>query len=137
MAGSPFFVRIKTDVLAIVAAIPPDRVTTFAQIGRHLDVMPRHVAYILARLDPVEFDIYPWFRVIGQVGDIGIPKANHRGESQRQLLASEGHMFDAAGCLIGWAGAEIAIEALTCGVPQQKRPADAPAASRRSRAKLA
>jgi hypothetical protein len=53
MAGSPFFARIRRDVLAIARAVPPGQAVTYADIGAHLDVMPRHVAYILRTLpDP-------------------------------------------------------------------------------------
>jgi methylated-DNA-protein-cysteine methyltransferase related protein len=62
--GSPHFARIKREVLEIVAAIPPGRVATYKDIGDSLDVMPRHVAYILATLDPVDRAHIPWQRVI-------------------------------------------------------------------------
>ncbi len=54
MAKSPFFARIKADVLMTVASIPEGGVVTFRDIGAHLDVMPRHVAYILKMLDAEE-----------------------------------------------------------------------------------
>jgi alkylated DNA nucleotide flippase Atl1 len=45
---------MKGDVLRIVAGVPAGRVVTFADTGAHLDVAPRHVACILATLDPLE-----------------------------------------------------------------------------------
>ena len=39
MAKSPFFARIKADVLTIVASIPEGEVLTFRDIGAHLDVI--------------------------------------------------------------------------------------------------
>jgi methylated-DNA-protein-cysteine methyltransferase-like protein len=53
MARSPFFARIKADVLRIVASIPQGRVVGFADMGAHCDVAPRHVATTLAMLDPI------------------------------------------------------------------------------------
>jgi hypothetical protein len=60
MAGSPFYARIRADVLAIARAVPAGHAITFADIGQHLDVMPRHVAYILKMLpDPAAEGIDP------------------------------------------------------------------------------
>ncbi|UPY38134.1 MGMT family protein [Sediminicoccus sp. KRV36] len=64
MAKSPFFARIKADVLSIVANIPEGEVVTFRDIGAHLDVMPRHVAYILKMLDAEERAAFPAGRVV-------------------------------------------------------------------------
>lgn len=53
MAGSPFFARIRGDVLAILRAVPPGAAVSYADIGAWLDVPARHVAYILKMLpDP-------------------------------------------------------------------------------------
>jgi hypothetical protein len=53
MAGSPFYARIRADVLAILHAVPAGKAVTYADIGAHLDVAPRHVAYILSQgIDP-------------------------------------------------------------------------------------
>ena len=62
--GSPFFARIKRDVLTIVASIPAGSVLTLRDIGLHLDVVPRHVAYILAQLKPEEREGLPVDRVV-------------------------------------------------------------------------
>lgn len=51
MSKSPFFARIRGDVVAILASVPAGQVVTFADIGAHLDVPARHVAYILSRRD--------------------------------------------------------------------------------------
>jgi methylated-DNA-protein-cysteine methyltransferase related protein len=81
MAGSPFYTRIKGDVLAIVSAIPKGKVCTFSSIGEHLDVVPRHVAYILSTLEPLETLQYPWHRVVGNDGNLGKPKSADTGKS--------------------------------------------------------
>jgi len=41
MAKSAAFLRIRQQVLTLVAAIPPGRVCTYQSIGDHLAVMPR------------------------------------------------------------------------------------------------
>lgn len=64
MAGSPFFARIRRDVLAIARAVPEGQAITYADIGHHLDVMPRHVAYILKMLPDPEAEGVDPSRVI-------------------------------------------------------------------------
>jgi len=95
MAGSPFYARIRGDVLAIARSVPPGQAITFADIGRQLDVMPRHVAYILKMLpDPAAEGIDP-----------------------ARIIASDAPH-----------PAIVPVASLDHGVPQQVRPADAPAA---------
>ncbi len=74
MAKSAAFARIKKEVLAIVEAIPSGKVSTYKAIGESLDVMPRHVAYILTTLSEVESEQYPWHRVVSDGGKITAPK---------------------------------------------------------------
>jgi len=126
--GSPFFARIRGDVLAIVAAIPPGRVATFAAIGAHLDVMPRHVAYILAMLSDIEKATIPWHRVVAADGRPGVPKAGADGAPQRALLAAEGAAFDPDGRITDFIARQEEVAALPHGVPRQTRPAAAPRA---------
>lgn len=90
MPKSAAYERIKTGILRIVATIPEGRVATFGDIGRHLDVMPRHVAYILTTLSDDEKARFPWHRVVAEKGKLGKPKFNGFGISQAELLASEG-----------------------------------------------
>mgnify|MGYP002777082728 CR=1 FL=1 len=100
MAGSPFFDRIRRDVLAIARSVPAGKAVTYADIGQHLDVMPRHVAYILKTLpDPASEGVDP-ARIIAS----GIPHP-----------------------------AIVAVASLAHDVPQQTRPADAPAVTPRKR----
>ncbi|WP_237216070.1 MGMT family protein [Falsiroseomonas oryziterrae] len=123
---SPFFARIKGDVLAIVASVPAGRVVTYAAIGAHLDVMPRHVAYILAQLPGIEKATLPWHRAVAADGRLGVPKAGADGESQRALLATEGAAFDPDGRISDFVARQVEVAALPHGVPRQTRPADAP-----------
>lgn len=131
--GSPFFARIKADVLKIVASVPAGRVVSFAGIGAHLDVAPRHVAYILAMLPDAEKATTPWHRAVTEEGTLGAPKAGADGEGQRSLLAAEGATFDEEGRITDFASRQVAVETLDHGVPKQTRPADAPQPRRTSR----
>ncbi len=73
MAKSAAFARIKKEILAIVEAIPNGKVTTYKAIGEALEVMPRHVAYILTTLAEDESEQIPWHRVVSDGGKITSP----------------------------------------------------------------
>jgi methylated-DNA-protein-cysteine methyltransferase related protein len=90
MPRSAAFMRIKTAVLAVTRAIPPGRVTSFRAVGALLDVVPRHVAYILATLSDEEKALVPWHRVVSDDGALERPKYDGSGRSQAELLAAEG-----------------------------------------------
>lgn len=128
---SPFFARIKRDVLAIVATVPAGKLVTFKDIGAHLDVAPRHVAYILSQLDPLEATTVAWFRAVPDDGTLATPKAAPDGRTQAELLAAEGHQVTADGRILDLGGRQVAAGSLPHGVPVQTRPPDAPKASPR------
>jgi methylated-DNA-protein-cysteine methyltransferase related protein len=71
MANSQAYALIKADVLAIVRILPAGFVATHGQIGNHLQVFPRHIAYILATLDAADRADVPWWRVVADGGAIG------------------------------------------------------------------
>lgn len=90
MAKSPFFARIKADVLTILASIPEGGVVTFRDIGAHLDVMPRHVAYILKMLDDAERAAFPADRVVAKAeGALDVASLPH-GVAKQMRPASRG-----------------------------------------------
>jgi methylated-DNA-protein-cysteine methyltransferase related protein len=122
MPKSAAFIRIRADVLAIVRAIPAGRVATFKAIGAHLDVMPRHVAYILRMLSPEEKATIPWHRAVADTGVLDKPKFDGAGQSQADLLAAEGWLIDDQRTLTGFARRQVAIASLKSGVPRQTRP---------------
>lgn len=124
MPKSPAFIRIKADVLKIVAAIPPSHITTFRSIGEHLDVMPRHVAYILTMLSPEEKNRMPWFRVVSDNATMGVPKIAANGKSQATLLCEEGILI--SGNEIASTCERVFIPAgnLNSGVAKQTRQVD-------------
>ena len=96
MPKSDAFIRIKADVLAVVRDIPRGRVCTYARIGRHLDVMARHVAYILATLADDERAGVPWHRVVAESGALNATR-NGRGSEQLARLLAEGVEVTARG----------------------------------------
>jgi methylated-DNA-protein-cysteine methyltransferase-like protein len=125
-AKSPFFARIQRDGLAIIASVPQGRLVTFADVGAHLDVMPRHVAWLMAMLDGPERDLIPWHRAVAADGRV-------EREAQRVAREAEGHAFDPDGRVSGFLSRRVAVAALPHGVAPQKRPADAPVAAKRKR----
>jgi methylated-DNA-protein-cysteine methyltransferase related protein len=133
MAGSTFYARIKGDVLAIVSAIPKGKVCTFSSIGEHLDVVPRHIAYILSTLEPLEKLQYPWHRVVGNDGNLGKPKSADTGESQVVLLALDGILVVENSIAASFAEHFVDCARLKSGVKKQTRPIDAPVAKIKKR----
>lgn len=75
--------------MQVVARIPRGQVTTFAAIGAFLDVVPRQVAFLLARQNDEAREAVPWWRVVGADGSLGRPKRATAGAAQRDLLAAE------------------------------------------------
>jgi methylated-DNA-protein-cysteine methyltransferase related protein len=126
MPKSPFFSRIKGDVLKIVSSIPLGKISTFHSIGAHLDVVPRHVAYILSTLEPLEKIQYPWYRVVGDKGDLGKLKRSELGEPQSELLRAEGILVSKNSVGDRFAAVFIAADQLNSGIKKQSRPANAP-----------
>lgn len=106
MAKSPAFARIKADILAMVAGIPPGRVTTAADLGRQIDVPARHVAYILATLDEFERAATPWWRVVADGGAVGRHK---RCDDQMAALRRDGVAVSAAGIVTDFFQYRVAV----------------------------
>ena len=96
MAGSEAFARIKRDVIDLTCQIPRGKIVTYSTIAGQLDVMPRHVAYILAMLDDQERSEIPWHRVVADGGVIR-STAKRDPALQRQLLMEEGIAFTRQG----------------------------------------
>jgi methylated-DNA-protein-cysteine methyltransferase-like protein len=123
--ASPFFARIKSNCLAIAAHIPKGRVTTFACLGNHLDVTPRHVAYVLATLTENELRDCPWWRVVGNDGQLGKIKLGEHGVSQAAFLEDEGVQVQALQ-VTHFEQHFVETLPLNSGIAQQNRPVDAP-----------
>lgn len=118
MGQSAAFARIRQQVLQLTACVPFGRVTTFAAIGVHLEVLPRHVAYILATLPPAERELLPWYRVLPEQGILASGK-----DEQHALLIAEGHTFDAQRKITHFERKFFAVDETTTGLPHQPRPA--------------
>lgn len=108
-------------MLSITAAIPAGRVSTYKAVGDYLDVMPRHVAYILSNLSDPEKDQIPWHRVVSAPGQLSNPnpaKVRH----QRELLRNEGVLVDAQHQVLQFEQCFIPVEELDSDIPPQTRP---------------
>src|SRR5262245_11997229 len=90
MARSTEAARFTSKVLAVGAAIPEGRVTTYGAIGRHLHATARQVAFVLARLSAEESMRLPWFRVVAANGVVSSIKLGAVGRRQIQRLRAEG-----------------------------------------------
>jgi methylated-DNA-protein-cysteine methyltransferase-like protein len=82
--------HIKKKVVAVVAAIPEGRVTTYGAIGRRLKITARQVAFVLARLTDEESEGLPWFRVVAAKGVVSSTKLGAVGQKQIERLRAEG-----------------------------------------------
>jgi methylated-DNA-protein-cysteine methyltransferase related protein len=122
MTKSHAFARIHREVMQVVAAIPPGRIATFADIGAFLDVIPRQVAFLLSRQnDPVR-EATPWYRVVAEDGSLGRPKHDAWGRSQRELLEADGLAFDVSRKLIGFETMKFVPTTQNTGVTPTPRP---------------
>jgi methylated-DNA-protein-cysteine methyltransferase related protein len=126
MPASPFFARIRDHVLQLTLSIPEGQICTFQSMGEHLDVMPRHVAYILSQLEDNEKMVYPWHRVVGGDGSLGTLKKNPDGATQTDLLRSEGFLVSGNRVASDWERVFISAGDLPSGLSKQSRPANAP-----------
>ncbi len=97
MPKSKAFVRIRAEVLRLVALIPEGKFTTYGSLATHMNVVPLHVAAVLGGLTPEEAAALPWHRVVASDGRISasMPKAIAR--KQRARLKAEGLRVDARG----------------------------------------
>lgn len=121
MPKSPAFARIKDDVLQIVDTVPEGKLCTYRAIGEHLDVMPRHVAYILSQLKPEEKMIYPWHRVVSDNGSLGVVKRHADGRTQVEMLEAEGLVVSRNSVAVSMPRAVLDVSTLGSGVLKQTR----------------
>jgi methylated-DNA-protein-cysteine methyltransferase related protein len=122
-AASPFFARIQKDVFEILKSVPKGALVTFKDIGVHLDVVPRHVAYILAMPDPALRSEVPWHRAIPHNGVLKTTKAQS-GPTQAELLKKEGMLVLPNGAMVDFQHRVREIASLPHKVPKQTRPAN-------------
>jgi alkylated DNA nucleotide flippase Atl1 len=125
-ANSPFFARIRSEVFAVMRAVPHGGLVSFADVGHHLDVASRHVAHILANLGPVDDAAVPWHRAVPGDGWLKTPKVDGAGRTQVALLESEGIVVESGQRIVNLAERLCSVRDLPHGLPQQRRPVDAP-----------
>ncbi len=84
------------DVYAIVACIPPGKVSTYGRIAALTQVPrgARGVGWALAALESWRRPEVPWWRVINAAGRIS---NEYNAAQQRALLEGEGIIFDERG----------------------------------------
>lgn len=134
MPKSPSFARIREQVLQLTSAIPFGRLCTYQSMGEYLDVVPRHVAYILSQLEDNEKMVYPWHRIVGVDQSLGTLKRNPDGKTQADLLGEEEVLVSKNRVESAFDRIFIAAEQLPSGLSRQARPPDAPV-SKQSRSR--
>jgi methylated-DNA-protein-cysteine methyltransferase related protein len=94
---SAAFSRIRAEVIRLVGLIPPGKFTTYGTIAVHMNVVARHVAFVMSRLTEEESAALPWHRVVSSDARLS-PKMNPElARVQRRRLESEGMKIDAKG----------------------------------------
>lgn len=90
MARSVAFARIRAEVIRLVALIPPGKFTTYGSIAIHMNVMARHVAFVMSRLTDEEAAALPWHRVVSADARLSPKMDPELRATQRQRLEAEG-----------------------------------------------
>jgi len=96
---SKAFARIRVEVIRLVGLIPPGKFTTYGSIAVHMNVMARHVAFVMSRLTPQEAEELPWHRVVSADARISPNMDASLAQKQRRRLRHEGLKINAAGCI--------------------------------------
>ncbi|MBL9115608.1 MAG: MGMT family protein [Verrucomicrobiaceae bacterium] len=94
---SAAFARIRAEVIRLVALIPEGKFTTYGSIAVHMNVMARHVAFVMSRLTEEESATLPWHRVVSADARISPKMDPLLAETQRARLEAEGMSINAAG----------------------------------------
>jgi methylated-DNA-protein-cysteine methyltransferase-like protein len=94
---SKAFANIRAEVLRLVALIPEGKFTTYGSIAIHMNVMARHVAFVLARLTPDEATTLPWHRVVSADARLSPNMDPALSRQQRRRLKAEGLRIDKDG----------------------------------------
>ncbi len=61
---SKAFARVRAEVIRLVGLIPRGKFTTYGSIGVQMNVMARHVAFVMSSLTEQEAAELPWHRVV-------------------------------------------------------------------------
>jgi methylated-DNA-protein-cysteine methyltransferase-like protein len=94
---SKAFARIRAEVIRLVGLIPPGKFTTYGSIAIHMNVMARHVAFVMSSLDEQESAALPWHRVVSRDARLSPNMDPRLRNQQRKRLRAEGLKINAAG----------------------------------------
>lgn len=94
---SKAFARIRAEVIRLVGLIPRGKFTTYGSIAIHMNVMARHVAFVLGRLTEEESAALPWHRIVAAEGRLSQKMDPELSQLQRVRLEAEGLRIDAKG----------------------------------------
>jgi methylated-DNA-protein-cysteine methyltransferase-like protein len=94
------FARIRAEVIRLVGLIPIGKFTTYGSIAVHMNVMARHVAFVMSRLTDEESASLPWHRVVSADARISQKMNLEIAEEQKRRLEEEGMKVDARGFIL-------------------------------------
>jgi methylated-DNA-protein-cysteine methyltransferase related protein len=94
------FARIRAEVIQLVGLIPKGKFTTYGSIAVHMNVMARHVAFVMSRLTDEESASLPWHRVVSADARISQKMNPEIAEEQKRRLEKEGMKVDARGFVL-------------------------------------
>jgi len=94
---SKAFARIRAEVIRLVGLIPAGKFTTYGSIAIHMNVMARHVAFVMSRLTEQESTELPWHRVVSADARISPNMDEDLAKVQRRRLKKEGMKINTAG----------------------------------------
>ena len=94
---SKAFARIRAEVVRLVGLIPAGKFTTYGSIAIHMNVMARHVAFVMSRLTEEESAKLPWQRVVSADARISPNMEAATAKKQRSRLKKEGMKVNVAG----------------------------------------
>src|SRR5204863_3163500 len=94
---SKAFARIRAEVIRLVGLIPPGKFTTYGSIAIHMNVMARHVAFVMSNLTEQESAELPWHRVVSADARLSPNMDAALSKVQRRRLKSEGLEINATG----------------------------------------
>jgi methylated-DNA-protein-cysteine methyltransferase related protein len=94
---SKAFARIRAEVIRLVALIPEGKFTTYGSLATHMNVVARHVAFVMSALTEEESASLPWHRVVSSDARISQAMPRKMARQQRTRLETEGMKVNGKG----------------------------------------
>jgi methylated-DNA-protein-cysteine methyltransferase related protein len=94
---SKAFANIRVEVIRLVGLIPSGKFTTYGSIAHHMNIMARHVAFVMGRLTDEEAAVLPWHRVVSADARLNQKMPEELRLTQQARLEAEGLVIDAKG----------------------------------------